>query len=194
MKIAVTGHRPGRIIGREGEIKKWIRDTLKQQKELNGGKVSLISGMAEGVDQIAALAALSEDIKLECYFAYKHKLSDIEQTIADKAAEVLFLEDKYSGGCFLRRDRRMIEDCDLLLVVWDGNPNGGTYYTYMNALEKDKPILMFDWTNVIDRLNAVPHVYPADKKELKRGLRRATSIIEDDQINEFIGGLPHENT
>ena len=194
MKIAVTGHRPGRIRGKEGEIKKWIRDTLKQQKELNGGKVSLISGMAEGVDQIAALAALSEDIKLECYFAYKHKLSDIEQTIADKAAEVLFLEDKYSGGCFLRRDFRMIEDCDLLLVVWDGKPNGGTYYTYTNALEKGKPMLMFDWCNVIDKLNAVPLVNPVDKEELKRGLCRATSIMEEVLTDEFIGGRPHENT
>lgn len=194
MKIAVTGHRPGRIRGKEGEIKKWIRDILKQEKEKNGGKVSLISGMAEGVDQIAALAALSEDIKLKCYFAYKHKLSDIEQTIADKAAEVLFLEDKYSGGCFLRRDRRMIEDCDLLLVVWDGKPNGGTYYTYTNALERGKPILMFDWNNVIDRLSAVPEVYSVSKEELKRGLRKAASVVEDDQTNEFIGGLPHENT
>ena len=88
----------------------------------------------------------------------------------------------------------MIEDCDLLLVVWDGKPNGGTYYTYTNALERGKPILMFDWNNVVDRLNAVPLVHSVDKEELKRGLRRATSIIEDDQTNEFIGGRPHENT
>lgn len=151
MKIAVTGHRPGRIRGKEGEIKRWIRDVLKQEKEKNGGKVSLICGMAEGVDQIAALAAISEDIDVECYFAYKHGFRGVEEYIADKAAEVRFISEKYQSGCFLKRDRRMVDDCDMLLVVWDGKENGGTYYTYCYALEKGVPILMFDWAEVSEK-------------------------------------------
>ena len=144
MKVAVTGHRPDRIKGREGEIKEWIAEKLQEMRK-NGGGVRLITGMAQGVDQIAALAALRENVPVHCYFAYKHKLQGTEEMIADKAAEVKFLENRYLGGCFIRRDRRMVDDCDLLLVVWDGEENGGTYYTYQYALKKGVPVLVFDW-------------------------------------------------
>lgn len=179
MKIAVTGHRSQRIKGQEKEIKEWIREILIAYQPAG---ISLISGMAQGVDQIAALTALEEQIDVECYFAYKHELCDVEKYIADRAAEVRFLEDKYSVGCFTRRDRRMVDDCDLLLVIWDGKKSGGTYYTYMYALEKERNMLMYPWLS------------------LKRGLRRQCNIYDEyivdesqDQNNEFIGGHPHES-
>ena len=94
---------------------------------------------------MAALAAIKCDVPVLCYFPYRHSLSDAEQYIVDKAAGVQFLEDEYSGGCFTRRDRRMVDDCDVLLVVWDGIKNGGTYYTYRYALEKGVPVICFPW-------------------------------------------------
>ena len=39
----------------------------------------------------------------------------------------------------------MVDDCDLLLVVWDGKPWGGTYLTYKYAVEEDKDILIYPW-------------------------------------------------
>lgn len=140
MKIAITGHRPERLQGKEGEIKEWVRQQLK---EYNCS--AFLCGMAQGVDQLGALAAIAEKVKLYCYFPYKHKLSDMEQYLVNKAAAVRYMEDKYSVGCYHRRDRRLVDDCDLLLVVWDGKENGGTYYTYQYALEKGVPVLLFDW-------------------------------------------------
>ena len=105
-----------------------------------------LCGMTRGVDQLGALAAIAEKVNLHCYFPYKHKLSDTEQYIVDKAAEVLYLEDKYSDGCFFRRDRRLVDDCDLLLVVWDGVKSGGTWYTFQYAIETRKDFLCFPWS------------------------------------------------
>ena len=101
--------------------------------------------MAQGVDQIAALTALKNGVSISCYFPYRHKLSDVEKYIVEQAAEVRYICDKYQNGCYTKRDRRMVDDCDLLLVVWDGKPWGGTYYTYKYAIENNKPIIMYDW-------------------------------------------------
>ena len=144
-KIAVTGHRPKRILKNEGRIKNWIREILEQEKEKNGGWVSLISGMAEGTDQIAALAAISAGVDLVCYYPYKKELGPIDEYFVSKAAEVRYVTKQYSAQCFLDRNRRMVDDCDLLLVVWDGKENGGTYYTYVYALEKGVPVILFPW-------------------------------------------------
>ena len=141
MKIAITGHRPERLLSREGEVKEWVRESIRKYKGSD-----FLCGMARGVDQIGALAAIAEKIKLHCYFPYKHKLSDMEQFLVDKADEVIWCEDKYSGpDCYFKRDRRMVDDCDLLLVVWDGIKSGGTYYTYKYAVEQGKDVVIFPW-------------------------------------------------
>ena len=44
----------------------------------------------------------------------------------------------------------MVDDCDLLLVVWDGKPFGGTYITYQYALEEGKNILIYPGCTVRD--------------------------------------------
>ena len=62
--------------------------------------------------------------------------------------EVRFLYDEYWNGCYIERDYRMVDDCDVLIVVWDGKPWGGTYYTYQYALDRNRKIIMFPWTNV----------------------------------------------
>lgn len=99
--------------------------------------------MAQGVDQIAALIAIDNEVQVSCYFPYRKKLWGVQEYIAGKAAEVRYICEKYQNGCYTKRDRRMVDDCDLLLVVWDGKPWGGTYLTYQYALEKGRDVLIY---------------------------------------------------
>lgn len=147
MKIGITGHRPERIRGKQKKISEWLKNSFatltrqRQEKE----ELVLLTGMAAGVDQIAALVALNLGIDVYCYFPYRHKLSMNEDFIAGQAAGIRYQCEKYQDGCFFERDRRIVDDCDVLMVVWDGKKNGGTWYTYKYAREKGKKLLMYYW-------------------------------------------------
>ena len=148
IKVAVTGHRLERIKGQEKNIEFWLIEQIKNLLACYD-RVILIDGMAQGVDQIAALAAIKNGAQVSCYFPYKKKLHSIQEYIAENAAEVRFIRDKFQIGCYFERDRRMVDDCDLLLVVWDGKPWGGTYLTYSYALEEGKDILIYPGYNIL---------------------------------------------
>jgi hypothetical protein len=51
-KIAITGHRPPRLLGQEEMIKKWGREQLLQLQPS-----VMYNGMAEGTDKLFALLA-----------------------------------------------------------------------------------------------------------------------------------------
>lgn len=149
MKIAITGHQPKRyegIKGQEKRIREWI---ITQLINLRGAydDITLVSGMAKGVDQIAAEAAISLGVGVECFYAFREgrKFLANEVYIMNRAAGVRFNEEKFQDGGFLRRDRRMIDECDVLLVVWDGVCVGGTYEAYCYAKEQGKNMLIFPW-------------------------------------------------
>ena len=146
MKIGITGHRFERLKGKQKEVIKWLNDVLavlvaQHQKE----RIQLLCGMATGVDQMAALAALDKGAGVCCYFPYRKKLNPVQDYIAEYADEIRFQCDEYQDKCYFKRDRRIVDDCDLMLVVWDGKKLGGTYYTYKYAVDRGKPIVLFDW-------------------------------------------------
>ena len=143
VRIAITGHRPPRLKGQEQEVRNWIKEQLINLKACYKDIV-LLSGMAQGVDQIAAQEAISNGVPLKCYYAYRRKLAELEKYIVYAADEVIWLYDEYPGKhAYLDRDRRMVEDCDILLVVWDGIETGGAYETYKYAQELGKKIFKF---------------------------------------------------
>lgn len=142
IRIAITGHRPQRIKGQEKRIEKWIEEQIKIISQFYD-RVILIDGVAQGVDQIAALIALKMGVQVSCYFPYRKKLYGVQEYIAENAAEVRFIRDKFQIGCYIERDRRMVDDCDLLLAVWDGKKNGGTWQTYKYALDMGVDIILY---------------------------------------------------
>ena len=144
IKVAVTGHRPERIIGRQNDIKYWLEGQIKNLLACYD-EVLLIDGMAPGVDQLAALAALKVGAQVSCYFPYKKKLHDVQKYIVENAKECRYMYEKFQDGCFIDRDRRMVDDCDILIVVWDGKKYGGTYATYRYAFDRGKNILIYPW-------------------------------------------------
>lgn len=144
MKVMVTGHRPERIAGRESDIYNWLDNKLSciSASDLE----ECITGCAKGVDSIFADVAMHNNFPLVCAFPYKHELSKPEQIMHDYAKEVHWQTDNWYKSCYLDRDKWMVERADLVLVVWDGKPVGGTYYTmeYAKKLKKQVEILKLE--------------------------------------------------
>jgi len=140
--VGITGHRPERLGTNWPVVERWIAGKLEEYKA-RGERVSLISGMARGVDQIAATTAIDAGVGVRCYYAFPHKFSNLEDYVMTHAEITRFEQDEYSPNVYLTRDRRIVDDCDVLLVVWDGVKSGGTYYTYKYALEKGKKVEVF---------------------------------------------------
>jgi len=133
LRLAVTWHRPGRIVGHEKEIYEWF---IKKFKEIRPSEV--ITGMAQGVDQIAAQAAKDLGINYICVYPYRKKLTTAEQELVDSCSLLVWLSGKYYYNCYLVRDEIVVDRSEGVLAVWDGEPGGGTYYTMNYAKEKGK--------------------------------------------------------
>lgn len=141
MRIAITGHRPGRIAGRENEIQEWIR---KQLAENNCTEA--LSGMATGTDQIFARIVEEKNIPLICCYPYRRtRFHPAEEEINSRAFDIRFISEDYSKQSYWVRDKYMVDNCDILLAVFDGKQEGGTWITVEYANRVGRPIVYFPW-------------------------------------------------
>lgn len=141
MKVAITGHRPARIAGKEQEIKSWISEYLSTID-----CTEAYSGMAQGTDQIFAKVVEDLGIPLICCYPYKRaSFHPAEIEINDKAEDVRFISDEYSKKSYWIRDKYMVDNCDILLAVFDGEQVGGTWITVQYAEKIGKPVIYFEW-------------------------------------------------
>ena len=136
----ITGHRPQRIKGREKEIRKWIEEQLEELQPHEA-----INGMAQGVDQIFAFVAKEKGIQLvNVYPHYRTNFYQDEEYL-NEGALIMFYAEEYNKKNYTERDKKMVDVADICLVVWDGIPAGGTYYTMRYAEEQGKEIRYFPW-------------------------------------------------
>ena len=69
-----------------------------------------------------------------------------EQKILSKAKDIKFISEVYTGNrVYWFRDKYMVDNCDLLLAVWDGIEAGGTWLTVNYARKIGKPIVYYDF-------------------------------------------------
>ncbi len=54
--------------------------------------------------------------------------------------EKIVLHEKYENGCMFERNRRMVDNCDVLLAYLESE-RGGTFYTVNYAKKKGKRIV-----------------------------------------------------
>lgn len=143
MKIALTGHRPKRLKDQRVNISLWIaKQLLKYKDEVE----EVYCGMAQGADQIFAETAQKLNIPVVCCYPYKKKkYHPNEKIIIDKAKDVKFISEKYTGNkVYWLRDKYMVDNCDLLLAVFDGVEEGGTWITIDYAKKIGKPICYYN--------------------------------------------------
>lgn len=139
---AFTGHR-------------FIRYKDRQQLKTNleraitgcyhSGIRHFLCGMAAGFDMLAAETLLAmkadySDIRLTAVIPFrgqscKFNPADKERyrSILGKADDMVCLSETYFDGCFLRRNDYMLERASHIITYYNGEPKGGTFYTFRRA-------------------------------------------------------------
>lgn len=136
MNVTVTGHRPRRLKGQEKMVKKWAVEQLTRLQPS-----VLYNGMAQGADQIVAIAAKELGIPIVCCYPFPRKdYHPIEKWIMENN-QVIFTSPAFSKESYYIRDKFMVDNSDVVLCIWDGGGGGGTFLTRNYALQQKKEII-----------------------------------------------------
>ncbi|MDR2515524.1 MAG: DUF1273 domain-containing protein [Christensenellaceae bacterium] len=152
-----TGHRPADLPllqDESGEACCQMKEALYaliRSLALQGGVRHFITGMALGLDQIAAEAVLRLQTELPVTLeaalpfagqglSWSKEHEARHSRILARCDAVVSMQERYSIGCYHRRNRYMVEKADILLAVWSGKESGGSYQTLQYARKKQKPI------------------------------------------------------
>lgn len=145
MILAGTGHRPDKLGGYSEDNFKNL--TLIAEKWLKGIKpTKVISGMALGWDQALAQASINLEIPFIAAIPFSNQdrvWSDASKKkyieLLSKACEVVNVSkmDDYEIEHMQKRNEWMVDNCDILLAMFDGT-NGGTANCVKYAESKNK--------------------------------------------------------
>ncbi len=133
----VTGHRDIPK-GMEDYVKSGLRrEVLEAVKD---GYVHFISGFAAGVDLMFAqiVAELKNDhlITLEAAIPYRKRMNtrDADFRRLIKCCDIVKVHSEgYSPGCFMARNKYMVDWSNRVIAVYDGRERGGTAATLKYA-------------------------------------------------------------
>lgn len=153
MKIAITGHRPNKLDDDYDlksdlilEIKSELNKIVEKYRSKN---LTLISGMALGIDTLWAKIAIENELPLiaaiPCLYQdqtwpfsskerYRHILANPLVT------SHYVTNDPYNNYCMQLRNKWMVDNCDLLIAVWD-ETSGGTANCVKYAKSVKKQII-----------------------------------------------------
>ena len=153
LTACVTGHRPADLFGYGLMDAKWlaVRSAIKKAL-LDNGVTELITGMALGVDQVAALAVLDlkdagHAIKLHAAvpcrghsYRWPEKSRMLYDAILSKCDQVALVSDQlYAPYLMQKRNEYMVDRSGLVIAVFKGTP-GGTKNCVDYAIRKNKKI------------------------------------------------------
>jgi len=158
MKIAITGHRPNKL-GNDYDLTSDLVKKIKYEiqhiiTQINqpGSNLELITGMALGIDTLFAQIAIENKIPftaaIPCINQDKmwiQKYKDLYHSILKhRLCSIIYVSDKeYDLECMNKRNEWMVNNCDLLIAVWDGT-SGGTANCVKYAKKKKKHIIQID--------------------------------------------------
>lgn len=182
MNIAVTGHRPHKL-GNAYHLMhpvnismgKRMRDVILQLSRYDEEEesyfrdnevVTIISGMALGVDTIWAMVALKlkrqfpHKFRLECAIPCKRHESrwskesrELYHKILAQADIVTYITNEpYTPACMQKRNEYMVNQADYIYGVWNGT-SGGTKNCLDYAKERGKLVYIEDPTPWIEEYN-----------------------------------------
>ena len=115
-------------------------------KQIEAGATHFRAGGAIGFDTLAALCVLEQkkkyphiklDLMLPCRdqdAAWSEQDRHAYRFVLSQADSVVYVRERYSEGCMLERDRRLVEGSDVC-VAFLTKSKGGTAYTAGQALK-----------------------------------------------------------
>ena len=160
--VAFTGHRPESLpFGRDMHSGRYDDFELILWKEIrrcmDEGYDTFYCGGARGVDIVCGEIVIAEklskhpDIRLVCAIPYREQAEKWGWMWRTRYLDLLRAADKieqmcsnYQRGCYHMRNRYMVDNCDLLIAIYNGENKGGTAYTVNYAREWGKEILIID--------------------------------------------------
>ncbi len=172
IRIGVTGHR---ILTDADQIAVRIREILStriwnlfdpfipQEDRTVELSYTVLTCLAEGADRLVAREVLkTRDAEMDAvlpmpvpeyirYFASPDAISEFN-ALLEKAGRVTVTEPLFADGdpenrkaAYEKAGRRVVDECDLLIAVWDGQPGrgrGGTAEMVAYAREKGRPLII----------------------------------------------------
>lgn len=152
-RISFTGYRPEKLpfFGEDDPMCIDLKQRLSEQigKLINDGADEFYTGMALGVDTWAAEAVLEHkkthpEIKLIAVLPCPEQAdrwTDADKaryrSILERCDKTMMVSPRYDRDCMLKRNRALVELCDVLVAVYDGK-RGGTRYTVNFAKKSGK--------------------------------------------------------
>jgi uncharacterized phage-like protein YoqJ len=148
--VAFTGHRPNKLGGYRipnptfTAVTEQIRSALEDLKPTQA-----ISGMALGVDQWAAQICIELDIPFIAAVPFEGQekvwpeaSKKTYQELLDKAERIVVVTPgKYDAWKMQKRNEWMVDHCDVLIAVWNGDLLGGTSNCVAYAKSVGKEII-----------------------------------------------------
>ncbi|SES01958.1 hypothetical protein SAMN05216188_119142 [Lentzea xinjiangensis] len=144
-RLAITGHR-GLSAEIEAEIDRMIRAAVAESGDVVG-----VSCLADGADAVFAEAVLDADGSLIAVLPaveYRATLPDAYQPVydrllarADEVVQLPFVTP--DPHAYMEAGKRMVDESDSLLAVWDGLPGrgaGGTADVVAYARSRGVPV------------------------------------------------------
>lgn len=158
-RVSFTGYRERKLpfFGNDdpllGEFKKKLSEIILELIENDVRE--FYCGMALGADTYAAEAVLQAKERFpEITLTAVIPCSDQDKPWADAQQcryrellalcdRIIAVSDQYEDGCMLKRDRALVELCDVLVAVYNGKP-GGTRYTVNYARKSGRKVIELD--------------------------------------------------
>lgn len=139
-RVAFTGYRPQKLpfFGEDDPLFIDLLKRLRGQivKFIEDGATEFISGMALGVDTYCAeiVLDLQKQYPNITLFAaipcadqarlWSTAQQEHYRELLSKCNSKKVLAEHYTKGCMNKRNRFMVDNCDILLAVYDGKPGG----------------------------------------------------------------------
>lgn len=157
MRVSFTGHRPEKLpfFGEDDPLCIELKERI--YKEISAladdGASEFYSGMARGVDiwcaeavlrlkserpgirLIAVIPCPEQDSKWRAHEKQRRR------DILEQCDKTITISPRYTKDCMLKRDRAMVDFCDVLLAVYNGK-EGGTKYTIDYAKNKGRKTII----------------------------------------------------
>lgn len=152
IKIGTTGHRDLKNYDR-ADLKKNIRSALKELKR-GASRPVLLCSIASGADQLCAQIALELGYELVCPLPFAEYRNDFHggdkknyDILLKKASDSFIVSDGADrDGAYLAAGKYIVQNCGVLLAVWDGKPQQSICGTaaivaYAKGLSKEIKII-----------------------------------------------------
>ena len=158
---AFTGHRPKSFPWGYNESAPdcvLLKEVLAAQitSLMEQGVTDFLSGMAQGTDLWCAQIVLdlrkkNPALKLHCILPcegqeckWTASAQERYHSILAQANEVVYVGQKYSRDCMLKRNRYLVDHSAILLAVYNGTWRSGTGATVRYALKQKQEVIIID--------------------------------------------------